>query len=362
MKLRRNVPAVMAGLIVAAGFAYAVLSHHAPVLTTVTWSGAYGRAQASALFEPYAGRSGVNVHIAQYDGGLDELRAGRPGWDVIDMELPDAIAACREGLLAPVDVASLPLGPQGQPAKSDFVPGALGRCWVGSVVYSQAIAYAPGKFAAAPQTLADFFDPARFPGPRALHAASAKYNLEIALLADGTPPGDVYKVLATPQGLTRAFAKLDTIRAQTIWWTRSSEPAEMLADGRAVFATILNGDIHDAAVHGNKLGTIWDRQLYELDVFAIPAASPKRAMAMDFIRFATSAPSLAQVAEWVPYGPARRSAVALVGRNPELGTAMQPFLPTAHFGTAFAVDDVWWQTHGAEIAPRWREWQSFSSR
>lgn len=359
MKLRRNFLVVMAGLIVAAGFAYVVLTHKAPVLTAVTWSGAYGRAQASALFEPYAGRSGVNVHIAQYDGGLDELRKHPAGWDVIDMELPDAIAACREGLLAPVDAANLPLGAQGQLAGTDFVPNALGRCWIGSVVYAQAIAYAAGRFAAAPQTLTDFFDTARFPGRRALHATSAKYNLEMALLADGVAPGDIYKVLSTRQGQDRAFAKLYTIRAQTIWWTRSSEPAEMLADGRAVFATILNGDIHDAAVHGNTLGTIWDRQLYELDVFAIPIASPKREMAMDFIRFATSAPSLAHVAEWVPYGPARRSAVALVGRNPELGTAMQPFLPTAHFDTAFAVDDAWWQAHGADIKPRW---QTFVSR
>ncbi len=359
MKLRRNFLTVTAGLIVAAGFAYVVLSHKAPVLTTVTWSGAYGRAQASALFEPYAARSGVNVHIAQYDGGLDELRKRPAGWDVIDMELPDAVAACREGLLAPIDASTLPLGAQGQPAADDFVPGALGRCWVGSVVYSQAIAYAPGKFATPPATLADFFDTARFPGPRALRSTSAKYNIEMALLADGTAPGDVYKVLSTPAGLDRALAKLDTIRGQTIWWRNSSEPAAMLADGRAAFATIPNGDIHDAALHGGRLGAIWDRQLYELDVFAIPASSPKRRMAMDFIRFATSAERLARVAEWVPYGPARRSAAALVGRNPELGTLMQSFLPTAHFETAFAVDDAWWQAHHSEIAPRW---QAFVNR
>ena len=30
----------------------------------------------------------------------------------------------------------------------------------------------------------------------------------MALLADGVAPGDVYKTLATPEGLDRAFAKL----------------------------------------------------------------------------------------------------------------------------------------------------------
>jgi len=155
----------------------------------------------------------------------------------------------------------------------------------------------------------------------------------------------------------RALKKLDSIRGSIVWWSRSSEPAAMLEDGRAAFATILNGDIYDAAIHHRGLGTIWDRQLYELDVFGIPKGDPKRDMAMDFVRFATSAPSLAGVANWVPYGPARHSALALVGKNPELGIAMHPFLPTApeHFATAFAIDDAWWQSQGGRIAPRWQD-------
>ncbi|HWA89075.1 MAG TPA: extracellular solute-binding protein [Rhizomicrobium sp.] len=359
MTRRPTLLTILLAPIVVAAFGYMVLSRKAPTLTTVTWAGPYGRAQASALFQPFAQRTGIDLRIAQYDGGLEQLRKGAPGWDVIDMELPDAIAACREGLLAKIDSSSLPVGAHGEPAASDFVPGALGPCWVGSVVYAQMIAYAPHRFDAAPTALADFFDTAKFPGPRALRSG-AKYNLELALLADGVAPGDVYKVLATPDGVARALAKLATIRGQIVWWSRSSEPAAMLADGRAAFATILNGDLADAAAHGNALGAIWDRQLYELDVFVIPDATPKRAMALDFVRFATSAPSLAGVASWVPYGPARRSALGLVGRNPETGTAMRPLLPTepANFATAFAVDDAWWQAHGAEIAPRWAAWKS----
>jgi putative spermidine/putrescine transport system substrate-binding protein len=207
-------------------------------------------------------------------------------------------------------------------------------------------------------TLSDFFDTARFPGPRAIRRTSAKLNLELALLADGVAPKDVYPLLATASGVTRALAKLDTIRPSLVWWSRNAEPAAMLEDGRASFATMLNGGVYDAALRNQALGVIWDRQLYEMDVFGVPKGDPKRAMAMDFVRFATSAQSLARVSSWVPYGPARRSAASLVGRNPELGIAMRPFLPTApeHFATAFAIDDAWWQAHGAEIAPRWQAW------
>jgi putative spermidine/putrescine transport system substrate-binding protein len=361
MRIGRILAGVLLVLTVGGVFAYVLLSRKPPVLTAVTWAGPYGHAQASALFVPYALKAGINVHIAEYDGGLKELRGGHTGWDVVDLELPDAIRACREGLLERLDGTTLPAAPDGRPAEADFVANALGPCWVGSVVYSQVIAYSPRRFGEArPQTAGDFFDLARFPGPRALRSSDAKFNLEMALLADGVRPSDVYRLLATDEGLRRAFAKLDMLKGSIVWWTRSSEPAEMLADGRAAFATILNGDVYDAAVRNRVLGVIWDRQLYELDVFGVPKESRKGDMALDFIRFATSTQRLARVAQWVPYGPARLSAGALTGNNPELGIPMRPYLPTApgHFSTAFAIDDAWWQVHGAEIAGRWRAWRA----
>ena len=339
------------------------MTRHGPKLTVASWPGQYGHAQASALLRPFAERSGVDVRLAEYDGGTAELARQVAtkdyAWDVVDLELPDAVAACHQGLLEPIDAAALPDSPSGAPAARDFVAGAIGPCWVGSVVYSQLIAYDPRRFAGvAPSTLADFFDLKRFPGPRALRRSSPKFNLEMALLADGVQPGDVYATLSTPQGVARALAKLDTIRSALVWWTAGDPPARMVADGRAAFSTILNGDVFEAATHGNRLGVIWDRQLYEFEVFGIPKGYPKRAMAMDFIRFATQAENLAAVAGWVPYGPARASAQPYVGDNPDLKIAMTPFLPTTpeHFATAFAVDDEWWRLHGADVEPLWQAW------
>ena len=339
------------------------MTHHGPKLTVATWAGQYGHAQASALLVPFAGRSGIDVRLAEYDGGTAELArqvaTGRYAWDVVDLELPDAVAACRQGLLEPIDAAALPDGPNGAPAARDFVAGAIGPCWVASVVYSQVIAYDPRRFAGRePSTLADFFDLKSFPGPRALRRASPKSNLEMALLANRVAPGAVYATLSTQAGVARALAKLDTIRSALVWWSSDAPPARMVADGRAAFATILNGEAFDATMHGGRLGVIWDRQLYEFEVFGIPKGDPKRGMAMDFIRFATQAESLAAVAGWVPYGPARASALPYVGDNPDLKIAMTPFLPTTpeHFATAFAVDDEWWRLHGADVEPLWQAW------
>jgi putative spermidine/putrescine transport system substrate-binding protein len=97
-----------------------------------------------------------------------------------------------------------------------------------------------------------------------------------------------------------------------------------------------------------------------MDVFAIPAGNPNKERALDFIAFATGSDALAGVANWVAFGPARHSAIALVKTNPELGTQMRPLLPTApeNFRHAFAVDDGWWLAHGPALASRWREFVS----
>ncbi len=358
----RNIAWIAGVVILVTAGALWWLSRTAPVLTVATWAGTYGRAQASAMFAPYSSQAWVDVRIAQHDGGLDELRgqvgAHRYDWNVIDLELPDAITACKEGLLEPMDSSGFPQGGDGNAATNDFVPGALGPCWVGSVVYSQVIGYAPQRVRGKPRTLAEFFDLKRYPGPRGLRRTSAKFNLELALLADGVKPGDVYPTLGRRKGLMRALAKLDTIRPAIVWYAKSGDPLELLADRKVVFTTMPNSGLFDAARRKQKIGAIWDRQLYELDVFGIPRGDPKKPMAMEFLHFATSTGALARVAEWVPYGPARKSSVALVNRNPESGAPMRPFLPTApeHFARAFRVDDAWWAKHGKDIAPVWRVW------
>jgi putative spermidine/putrescine transport system substrate-binding protein len=326
-----------------------------PVLTVTTWSGAYGQAQDRARMRPFASAHGIDTRLALWDGEIrdvaDAVRSKTYKGDVIDFELPRAIEACRRGLLERIDPATLPPGDDGTPAAQDFVPGAIGPCWVGSIVYSQVIVAAPGRFDRPPAALADFFDTATFPGRRALSRAAPKFNLEMALLADGVAPGEVYRVLSTPQGQDRAFAKLAALKP--IWAHDSRDALNWVKNGQAVMATALNGDVFDAR-QDFRPAVIWDRQLYELDVFAIPKGDPRKDRAMDFIRFATGSGPLARTASWLAYGPARRSAWSKVGENPQLKIAMAPFQPTAHFDTAFAVDDGWWQDHGARIAARWQ--------
>ena len=95
------------------------------------------------------------------------------------------------------------------------------------------LSYDADKLTTAPTSWADFFDIAKFPGKRGLRKGP-KYALEFALIADGVAPTDVYTVLATPEGVDRAFAKLDTIkkRHHLVGIRRAADPASRLRRGR----------------------------------------------------------------------------------------------------------------------------------
>ena len=339
-------------VLLAGAAAFAWYMRPLPILTVTSWPGGYGRAQAAAQMRPYAASHRVDVHIAEWEGELSDIKG-----DVVDFELPKAVEACSHGLLEKIDAATLPAGADGVSAAQDFVPGAIGPCWVGNNIYAQVVVSA--KFPGAqPSILADFFDIAKFPGERAIRGASAKYNLELALLADGVAPKEVYATLSTDGGIQRALAKLASLGNNLVFYDSDDQAMEWIGNGAAAFATTLNGPVFDAAQKGAAPNVIWDHQLYEFDAFGIPVGDAKKDAAMDFIRFATGSAPLAGVADWQPFGPARRSGLALVGENPESHVAMRPFLPTAHFETAFAVDNAWWRVHGDAVEIAWRNWQA----
>lgn len=333
-------------------------------LTVVSWGEAYQQAQTVAFFHPFDDDADVDVDGVIYGGGLDEIRAqvesGEVTWDVVDLDITDAVTACNEGLLEPIDPTLLPAGADGKAALEDFVPGAIGPCWVGTVVYSQIVAFAPDRFEAGPQSAADFFDLESFPGMRALRDAGPAYNLPFALIADGAAPDEIYSLLQTEEGLSRAFAKLDSIEGSILWWRRPNEPVDMLRSGEASMATALNGRVFDAETGEGDVAALWDGQIYGFDVFGIPRGTPARERALEFVAFASSTRPLAAMSSRVPYGPARRSAIDYLTDNPLTGMEMRPFLPTTpqNFEAAIYLDHVWWEQHGGPIRIRWDAWRN----
>ncbi|MGE3968634.1 MAG: ABC transporter substrate-binding protein [Dongiaceae bacterium] len=332
-------------------------------LTVVGWGGAYSEAQLKAQIEPFEAETGVDVTTESYSGGVAELKAqvesGAVTWDVIDMELSDAVRACDDGLLEPVGGLALVPAADGTPAAEDYLPGGLFECGVGTSYVSAIIAYNASAFAGdKPTQVADFFDLERFPGKRALYRNPSR-TLELTLLADGVPGDKVYEVLATKEGQDRAFAKLDSIRSSIVWWEAGAQAPQLLADKEATMAIAWNGRIFNAQVKEKQpFEILWDAQVLELSAWVIAKDAPNRQAAEDFVVFASSPASLARVATYIPYGPSRRSASALVGKNPDTGIEMAPYLPTApdHLANVVQLDPEFWATHGDVLNERFAAW------
>ena len=340
------------------------VAHAADTITVVSWGGAYAKSQIEAYHKPWIAKTGNQIVSEDYNGGLSEIRAqveaGNVTWDIVDVELSDAVRACDEGLAEIIDKSGLPSAPDGTPAADDFIEGTLDvDCAVPTIVWSTIFAYDTTKISKSPKTIADFFDLEKFPGKRGLRK-SPKTNLEMALMADGVAAEDVYEVLSTPEGIDRAFAKLDSIKPEVVWWEAGAQPPQLLADGEVAMTTAYNGRIFNAVAAEDKpFQIVWDGQVWDLDLWIIPKGARNRTAALDFLAFSTDTQRLADQASWISYGPARKSSAPLVAAyNSKPDLQMAPHMPTApgNFKNALQNDFEFWADNQDELNERFNAW------
>jgi putative spermidine/putrescine transport system substrate-binding protein len=335
-------------------------------MVVVSWGGAYTKSQQLAYHDPYMAMH-PDVKIVNDDSSSEaaakiraQAEAGNVSWDLVDVEPDVAIGLCDEGLLIEFDYNKdfLP-APDGTSALDDFGASALvSPCFVPQIVFSTTFGYRTDLLKTPPKTINDVFDLKKFPGKRSLQKHPMG-NLEWALIADGVDAADVYKVLDTEAGVDRAFAKLDTIKDQVVWWTKGAQPGQLLADGEVVMASAYNGRLF-AAIEENKqpIGMMWDWQLFALDGWVVPKGAPNMPEVMKYLKFATDTQRLADQAQYISYGPARASSAPLVGKHAVLGIEMGPHMPTAPANAKHTIlkDVVWWADHVDELRERFESW------
>jgi putative spermidine/putrescine transport system substrate-binding protein len=342
------------GLVVA-GFTALALTAAAPAkaaegLTIVSWGGAYSESQREAFYKPFAKDTGIAVTEEEYNGEIAKIRAqvetGTYGWDVIDLDTQTALAACAEGILETIDWDRLGLD------RSKFIGGDLQDCAVPNIVYATVLAYDKDKLTNGPTTINDIFDLDKFPGKRSLQK-NPFVNLEWALIADGVPQGDVYKLLSTPEGVDRAFKKLDTIKSQVVWWEAGAQPPQLLADGEVIMASGWNGRFFGAIKNeGKNFVIIWDNQGFDWDWWGTPKGNPKLDNIYKFITYASQPDKMADQTNYISYGPANKDAIPNINRD------VLKDLPTApdNMTNALIVDPQFWADHGEELRERFAAW------
>lgn len=334
-------------------------------LDVVSWGGAYSASQWSAYHDPYMERN-PQVNIVEEESSAEGLKllreqvqSGNVSWDLVDMTASNAIAACEEGLAmeVPHDEWLAP-APDGTPPSEDFGDMIIAPCFIPQIVFSTAFGYREDLLAREPDSIDDVFNLSQFPGMRSLERKPIG-NLEWALIADGVPPEEVYDVLDTPEGVERAFAKLDTIKNQVMWWLKGDVPVKLLSEGSVVIASAYNGRLFAAIVERDEpIDMMWDWQVFDLDGWVVPKGAPNLEAVKDYLYFATDTQRLADQAKYISYGPARASSAPLVGEHAELGIDMGPHMPTdpANSQNVLLFNYEWWSEHQDDLGARFERW------
>ena len=192
----------------------------------------------------------------------------------------------------------------------------------------------------------------KFPGKRGLRK-TPKGALEWALMADGVPPGEVYKTLGTPEGLDRAFKKLSTIKSQIVWWEAGSQPPQLLADGAVAMTMAYNGRIRVAQLEDKRpFAIVWDGQVYDYEWWGLPQGAKHADAAKKLIAYASQPDEIWKLSNYIPYAPPRKSAI------PKVDPAVLPHLPTApdNFKHALQIDLEFWADNFDSVNSRFLTW------
>ena len=317
-------------------------------ISIMDFGGAFGAAMRKAMYEPYTAKTGIVVNQQEYNGEVAKIKAmvdtGSAPLEAIDIDAPSLIEACDAGVLERLDYSKI--GP-----KEQWMPGTAEECGVGTILYSFIIAYDADKMKNGPANIADFFDTKKFAGKRGFWK-KPQSTLEFALMADGVAAGDVYKLLATKAGQDRAFKKLDSIKQNIVWWEAGAQPPQLLASGEAAMTIAWNGRIANANKEGRNFKIVWKDQLLDREFWAIPKNSRNTEGAYDYVKFAVSDKVLADLTNYIPYGPARKTALALVPADKRANLPTDP----DNMKSALLIDTKFWGDHGDELRNRFNVW------
>jgi len=308
-------------------------------LTFSSWGGTTQDAQKAHWADTYPQAKIIQDGPTDYGKLKAMVESGNVQWDVVDVEGDYAVQAGNAGLLEPLDFSIID--------KSRLDPRFVTDYAVGSFYYSFVIGCNAEAVKACPQSWEDLFDTEKFPGKRTFYKWSAPGVIEAALLADGVLPEALY-----PLDLDRAFAKLDTIKSDIIWWSSGAQSQQLIASAEAPFGSLWNGRMTALEQTGVKVSTSWHNNITAADMLVVPKGTRHKEAAMRFIAHASSAAPQAGFAAASGYAPIHLDSAVLMDEPIRLT------LPDQQTATQVNADMSYWAAQRDDIGKRWYAWQA----
>lgn len=264
------------------------------------WGGSYQDAWDKAWVQPFSEAEGVR---AIYDGmDVAKLRSmvenDNVTWDLCCGLTPDMGAREAPELFEPVDYEFL-----GSSA-ADIPDRFKEERRIGFELYAEALGYNTEELDGQPQSWKDFLDVDAFPGKRGLAGYVSELPLEMVLLGDGVPPDQLY-----PLDFDRAFARLDELRDQLVFYENVTQAQQLLQDGEVVMAGAPANRVASAIEEGAPLALQWNQALTITGYNAVPKGAPHKETAMKLIKYVVDPKRNARMSDYLPIAPRNERAI-----------------------------------------------------
>ena len=324
-------------------------------LVVMTWGGQPYEAQKRAFLDPFTEETGIKtipVTVAgdMYGRVAAQIRANNVEWDIVwpDRDLMES--AAQKGFVEPVDYSIVT-------DTDGMIPDSLNKWGVGFEIVTFMVTYNTKTFPGDnhPKSWADFYDPEKFPGPRAVHNwGTPGWNFISALLADGVPLEDL-----TPIDFDRAFKMLDKIKPHVrVWYPSGDKCVQAITEEEVVMAHTTGARSRMARDMGAPTELLWNGAIYYLNFWSVVKGAPHREAAMRFLNFVCRPEQQAIYTNY--FG----SALCNVKSLDYLHPTMLKNLPTYPDNFKKVVPVLteknlsWLTDHNDEMQEKWNEWVS----
>jgi putative spermidine/putrescine transport system substrate-binding protein len=313
-----------------------------------------------SVYNPFTAETGIEIRTSPYPN-LAKVQA-MVQTNTVDIDLWEAdgkemLILARRGLLEPINFSLLPPN-----IKEDLIPGAVHDFGLGDIIWGSGMVYNREKFKDShPRTWAEFWDVAKFPGPRSLPDAAYQMGpLEAALLADGVTPDKLY-----PLDVDRAFASLDRIKPQVVkFWATSAEGLNLITSGNSVLGMITFGRLITMKHRGEDPGIDieFNQGIAKFSYLCMPKGAKHVRNAHRFMQFYFEPKNHAAFINAYPaYGYTNKRAEEFI--KPE--TLKKIITEPERFKNIVMFNDQWWaeedssgKSNYEKVLERWQTWVS----
>jgi putative spermidine/putrescine transport system substrate-binding protein len=335
--------ALCAAVSVSATGCFATVGGDAGAGGTVVFSNTGGALAAIFADTAYKQLADQGIQVAEESPNNEAkltamVESGTPTWDVFYASPYRTVAKC-DVLFEKLDMSRI--------NTEGLDPALTSECGVPVLRSAFLLVYNADKYGdRPPQSWADFYDTANFPGTRGIMNYAKDAAIETALLASGVPGDQLY-----PLDYERAFATLDTIRPSARFYDTGAQQTQALESGEVDMMLAWPGRAYEATKNGANLKVVWNQPLYYTDSLGIVKGAPNMDEAYQLINALIDVPTQEEIMKRQPYGAANANA------RPSEDPLLNSFIATSNVtGTEVHRDNEWWAANLDEATRQWTDW------